>query len=476
MCNVIKSYVNNNKVSSIKEFCNIDSKIINNSKNTTFIRLVGFDEPTRYINEIKEMDSILNNNNGGYLRLSEFPKAMDTLQTQYYSERYDIWVKNERKSLSLKNNILDIRLMNTFNAQLINIENVFSKNKSVSQSICRNFIIKIMYWIDNIVNELFKDINNNFMGKMVVECNVKRQEYLFLYFLANIGIDVMLLLPECDLQIDEELKIYSLRVKMSNSGKILLPKYERTTDSFKTLSSNLINNQKSSIVLPPRPAQNPPRNMYNKFEQNSSFNQVQQLSSHQNISKQELSFEELAQLASSVVMIGVHNKKGEAVSSGSGIIISEEGYILTNFHVIQGGAFYSVRIENDNNIYKTDNVIKYHNVFDLAVIRIDRKCNYLKMYNQPKPLVRGQKVVAIGSPLGLFNSVSDGIISGFRNINMMDMIQFTAPISNGSSGGAVLNMYGEVIGISTAGIDEGQNINLAVDYKVINNFIKGFVP
>ena len=88
--------------------------------------------------------------------------------------------------------------------------------------------------------------------------------------------------------------------------------------------------------------------------------------------------------------------------------------------------------------------------------------------------MRGQKVVAIGSPLGLFNSVSDGIISGFRNINAVDMIQFTAPISHGSSGGAVLNMYGEVIGISTAGIDSGQNINLAIGYENIRMFTTGF--
>ena len=88
--------------------------------------------------------------------------------------------------------------------------------------------------------------------------------------------------------------------------------------------------------------------------------------------------------------------------------------------------------------------------------------------------MRGQKVVAIGSPLGLFNSVSDGIISGFREIHSVNMIQFTAPISHGSSGGAVLNMQGEVIGISTAGFDSGQNINLAVSYEDIVMFIKGF--
>ena len=113
-------------------------------------------------------------------------------------------------------------------------------------------------------------------------------------------------------------------------------------------------------------------------------------------------------------------------------------------------------------------------VLDLAVIRIQRKLVPLPVYQGKKELVRGQKVVAIGSPLGLFNSVSDGIISGFRKIDNVDMIQFTAPTSHGSSGGAVLNMQGEVIGISTAGYDSGQNINLAVGYECINTFIRGF--
>ena len=67
------------------------------------------------------------------------------------------------------------------------------------------------------------------------------------------------------------------------------------------------------------------------------------------------------------------------------------------------------------------------------------------------------------------------VTSGFRTIGDVDMIQFTAPISSGSSGGAVLNMQGEIIGISTAGFDSGQNINLAVDYRTVAAFVRGFV-
>lgn len=188
----------------------------------------------------------------------------------------------------------------------------------------------------------------------------------------------------------------------------------------------------------------------------------------------ELSFEQLAQLASSVVMIMVHDKKGEPFASGSGIMIGRKGYIVTNNHVLSDGCFYSVRIENDDNCYQTDQIVKYNHLFDLAVIRIDRQLNPLPIYSGPQKLVRGQKVVAIGSPMGLFNSVSDGIIAGFRTMEDVDMIQFTAPISPGSSGGAVLNMYGEVVGISTMHLADAQNLNMAVGYEFINLFTQGF--
>ncbi|NBH14350.1 serine protease [Lachnospiraceae bacterium] len=188
----------------------------------------------------------------------------------------------------------------------------------------------------------------------------------------------------------------------------------------------------------------------------------------------EKTYEELASLASSVVLVGVHDNRGTLIGTGSGIMIGRRGYILTNNHVASGGCFYTVRIEEDDRVYKTEEVIKYNSVLDLAVLRIDRTLQPLPVYGGRQKLARGQRVVAIGSPLGLFNSVSDGIISGFRVIDDVDMIQFTAPISHGSSGGALLNMYGEVIGISTAGIDEGQNINLAIGYEGINLFIQGF--
>ena len=260
----------------------------------------------------------------------------------------------------------------------------------------------------------------------------KEQEYLFYELLALTGCEV-LLLPD---------------------------KGDRTADSANERKPVARDPDKIVVKIPPR----------NRKKDADMQKGIQ--TAHTQV--REKSFEELAALASSIVLILVHDKDGEVIATGSGIMVAKAGYILTNDHVVRGGYSYSVRIENDDQVYHTDELIKYHWGLDLALLRIQRQLDPIPIYQGQKKLVRGQAVAAIGSPLGLFNSISDGIISGFRTIDGVDMIQFTAPISNGSSGGAVLNMYGEVIGISTAGFDRGQNINLAVGYESIRLFIQGF--
>lgn len=260
--------------------------------------------------------------------------------------------------------------------------------------------------------------------------------------------------------------------------------------------NNSNNNQSVKVVIPPRPdrrrkqepecvqndtqpvrVQIPPRHgrKVTPAPQPQRVQAAQNSRGADNRVRTEMSYEQLAQLASSVVMIMIHDNSGQPFASGSGIMIGRKGYILTNNHVLSEGKFFTVRIENDDKCYKTEQVIKYNQLLDLAVIRIDRELAPLPIYKGPQKLVRGQKVVAIGSPRGLFNSVSDGIISGFRKLDDVDMIQFTAPISQGSSGGAVLNMYGEVIGISTLEMIDAQNLNMAVGYEFINLFTQGFV-
>lgn len=186
-------------------------------------------------------------------------------------------------------------------------------------------------------------------------------------------------------------------------------------------------------------------------------------------------YEALAALASSVVMIDVLDTSGQPCSSGSGVLIASNGIILTNFHVASRGVSYAIHLENCDTVFYTSELLKYHADDDLALIRLSGcPARPIPLYTGPD-IKRGQPVVAIGSPLGLFNSVSDGIIAGFRRLGDTDMIQFTAPTSPGSSGGALLDRFGRLIGIVTAGFEGGQNLNLAVSYTAIAPFVRGFL-
>ena len=169
----------------------------------------------------------------------------------------------------------------------------------------------------------------------------------------------------------------------------------------------------------------------------------------------------------------IFDQNHQCFKSGSGVIINDQGYVLTNLHVVNGGHYYGILLEEETDIFYTNELIKYHQDYDLAVLRMEKRGRPIPISRGGKRLVRGQKVVAIGSPLGLFNSVSDGIISGFRELEKVSMIQFTAPVSHGSSGGALLDMYGELIGLITGGYNDGQNLNLAVGYQTITQFARG---
>lgn len=273
--------------------------------------------------------------------------------------------------------------------------------------------------------------------------------------LTLIGADVLMLQSKNDIEIEECFLNLSKKLYIGSYSDISLPIYKQKADFIQNNANIKIDNTGSQT------------------EKNVSIKP--QYISSDDYKKQEKTFEQLAGMASSIVMITIKNDYNEIIGTGSGIMIGQDGYILTNNHVTGGGREFVIRIENDETLYSTTQIIKYNQLLDLAIIRIEKKLQPLKIYDGKDDLVRGQKVVAIGSPYGFFNSVSDGIISGFRIIDDVDMIQFTAPISAGSSGGAVLNMYGEVIGISTAGIRNAQNINLAVSYESIKTFVKGFI-
>lgn len=452
------------KITSLMTFASIKGGVNRTCKDVYFVRCIGHNNC--YLDEIETIDKLLtdreNRGQGKYIRAIGLPGLDNPDEISYYSEVYDKWEKNGSDFILHKG----ITANKEFEKILIPaFEKVIRKfkecSRNVNESIQRNFLVKIMYWLNTAAHSFIADWNERESYKYIFSGKIKKQEYLFLYFLTLLGIDVMILLPEGEMDLDRSLLELSCKLQLGTCSGVELPIYDRTKylNSPKNIRTSTTPVQSAITEHPDRTMKKEDRN---RIERDRN--------------EQELDFEELAKLASSVVMISVQERNGNIIGTGSGIIISADGYILTNHHVASGGSFYSVRIEDEEEIYKTDEIIKYNSFLDLALIRINnRKLKPIPIYGDRKKLVRGQKVVAIGSPLGMFNSVSDGIISGFRNIDDVEMIQFTAPISHGSSGGALLNLYGEVIGISTAGIDSGQNINLAVNYQNIYNFVRGFI-
>ena len=166
--------------------------------------------------------------------------------------------------------------------------------------------------------------------------------------------------------------------------------------------------------------------------------------------------------ADSVFMLEVYDASNRKLAVGSGFVIFAPSIMATNYHVIEDGA-YVVAISDDAEQYIIDEVCAADRKLDLALLRFHPASSIRPLeYDASDDLKRSQTVVTIGSPAGLKNTVSIGNISAFFDRDTRNWIQFTAPISSGSSGGALLNDQGKVIGITTATYTSAQNVNLAV--------------
>ena len=170
----------------------------------------------------------------------------------------------------------------------------------------------------------------------------------------------------------------------------------------------------------------------------------------------------IEQAADSVFMLEIYGSDNRKIGVGSGFVAFAPSILVTNYHVIEGGA-YIIAVSDEYDRYYVSRVCAADASQDIAILRFDEEnvADPLELDGETK-LKRAQQVVAIGSPAGLMNTVSLGNISAFYKKDGRDWIQFTAPISSGSSGGALLNDAGKVIGITTATYASTQNINMAV--------------
>ena len=143
--------------------------------------------------------------------------------------------------------------------------------------------------------------------------------------------------------------------------------------------------------------------------------------------------------------------------------MSKDGIVVTNYHVIASGDSAVVKFP-DGNIFPVDGILAANKVRDLAVIKTHGRAFKVLTLGNSDQVEIGAEVVAIGNPLSLESTVSNGIVSGIRTDQEEGgkFLQVTAPISPGSSGGPLFNMAGEVVGITTMYLQGGENLNFAI--------------
>jgi S1-C subfamily serine protease len=173
-----------------------------------------------------------------------------------------------------------------------------------------------------------------------------------------------------------------------------------------------------------------------------------------------------------VVLIAIANSAGQETVLGSGFLISADGQIATNYHVIKDAHVAVVKLSNGA-FFPVDSVLASDPDKDLAIIKVNgRNLPFLQIGELDSVHV-GDHVVAIGSPLGLEGTVSDGIVSALRDAAPAKWIQTTAPVSHGNSGGPLLDMNDHVVGVITWGVNLqlGQNLNFAAPADEIKTLL-----
>ena len=183
-------------------------------------------------------------------------------------------------------------------------------------------------------------------------------------------------------------------------------------------------------------------------------------------STETMSGEGVFEKASPAVVSVVVTAEGGLVKQASGFLVSDDGLIATNYHVIKDGRSAEVTLPSLAKLV-VKGVVASNPHWDLAILRVEGKSLPFLKIAKDDPKI-GAKVYAIGNPRGLTNTLSEGLLSGVRQVDrVLSLLQTTAAISAGSSGGPLLADNGEVVGITTASLVTGQNLNFAVPGKLL---------
>ena len=183
----------------------------------------------------------------------------------------------------------------------------------------------------------------------------------------------------------------------------------------------------------------------------------------------------------SVVSITVYGSQSiSSLGSGTGIVMTEDGYIITNAHVVEGGTSVNVVFHDDTNV--NGRIIGMDTTTDLAVIKVDKTGLVAAEFGDSNALKVGERVVAIGNAGGLSSTLTQGIISGLNRdlgegARSLELIQVDAAINPGNSGGPLINRFGQVIGINSSKIADvnyegiGFSIPISEAMPIIENIV-----
>jgi serine protease Do len=158
-------------------------------------------------------------------------------------------------------------------------------------------------------------------------------------------------------------------------------------------------------------------------------------------------------------------------SLGTGFVVRTDGWVATNFHVVRGATEISI-VFADHRELPVVEIMNANRLHDLVILRVEAHGLPVLTVGNSDAVRPGDSVLAIGHPLGLEDTVSNGLISAVRHVHAgLDVLQVSAPIAPGSSGGPLFNDRGEVIGVATAFMNSGQNLNFGLPSKYVSELV-----
>lgn len=186
----------------------------------------------------------------------------------------------------------------------------------------------------------------------------------------------------------------------------------------------------------------------------------------------------IAEASRSVVTINTYDINNVSTGGGSGFAAIEEGIIITNFHVIDGDTHRIEAVTENRIVMDADSIIAYDKEKDIAILRFN-DCTLAPLPTADgMALERGEPLTAIGSPIGFNNMVSTGVLSQYLDDVSTGLIRllFTTSISHGSSGGALFDNEGNVVGVTSGGFEDGNEVYYAMPFTYVTELYENRSP